>query len=247
MCICINGYILAALFLTLIIINGASIYNCDQKLAFTIVLSCPQFDFASDIAYLITEKFHNRTLLIACILSLSHSFFAFIYRLYTAKALVPRLLLWNPNEIIVLSYSFHGDPIPIPNIKRKPLPKFENNSSIAILFIIALTWIVAILFQLLYWAVFLLINVLYLSFVPFWFLVGVFLKMTKLLAIREVWNMYFSVWLGPKRYEYLKQTGAIDTGELNTDMCQEFAFETIPQVSTIVSSLCSPNYSKFTY
>ena len=232
LCVCINLFTAISVFVPMATLYLWCIYVSEKRLAIFVVLIFPVLDVFSDIAYVLTEKFYNTILFGLSIVSLSHAFLSFAHKLFSVGAIRPRLLIWNPNNIIILSYNCKDDYVPIPTIKGRAALEFKNNENLLILFIIFLCWVSLVVFQVIYLVLFVMINSIYLFFLPCWFTIGVFFKMTKLLALREVWNYWFSVWLGNEGFEYLKQEGAIDTSELNIDLFQEFFFETIPQVSS---------------
>ena len=117
-----------------------------------------------------------------------------------------------------------GDHIPYPTILGRRfslLISFEHHDNLYVVVLELLTWAVAIALQAF---TFLALP----AFLVFWFFVGVFLQMTKTIAMGTVWNIWFYVWTG---YDLWQDTeGTVDTEDLNYGLLSQFVFETVPHI-----------------
>jgi hypothetical protein len=67
-------------------------------------------------------------------------------------------------------------------------------------------------------------------FLAFWLLVGIFLQMTKTIAMGTVWNVWFRVWTGYGGGLWADTEGSVDSVGFKWDLLCHIGCETIPMI-----------------
>jgi hypothetical protein len=106
-------------------------------------------------------------------------------------------------------------------------PFFNNHDGLPHLFSFFAIWMAAGLYQLVIGFIFFIWFSCSLIFQSAWFLLGIFLHLTKLFTIGRVQTFWFYLWTGGNRFECDRD---VDIGTLNRDMLAEFLMESLPQL-----------------
>lgn len=247
--LCIFGGILA-LFL-------AFLGNDDPSIVpVLIILIFPLLDVMTDLAYLLSSKFYDVSIFVLLVLCFFHNVPFFVYLLLKHRAYPTAIehAWWLSSSTSAAdlaegrAITAEGDHIPYPTIfgKRfKLLFVCETHHNVYALAFELLTWCIAVLCQILW-----LIMLPFALF--FWFLLGLFLHMTNLLAVSRVWNVWFIGWTAKRDLEDVGG-GVVDTEELNHGLVLQFFLETAPQLilqaanNTLLGSWLSDPIALFSF
>eukprot|EP01032_Pedospumella_encystans_P017737 gene17737-20207_t len=214
------------------------LFGNDNQLVALIIMGFPALNVLTDLTYLLISRFYNLAIFIICVLFFMHPLPMFLYKLvkYQAWPYSIRYIWWigaatsfsasatrqsaaNPADI-----ARQGDHIPYPTFLGRRfslLISFENHDNLYVVVLEMFTWIVAVALQAL-------TLVALPAFLAFWLCVGVFLQMTKTIAMSNVWNYWFYIWTGYTHWS--DKPGAIDTEDLNYALLCQFCLETIPHI-----------------
>lgn len=239
-----------ALFALLVLIF---LFGNDNQLVVVIIMGFPALDVLTDLSYLLVSRFYNLALFILCVLCFLHPAPMFCYKLYQYRAwpYSLRYIWWLGSSS---SYGANkaagaaagavgqdgaaadaasqpasqpaptGDHIPYPTIlgqRFSLIVSFEHHDNLYVVVLEAITWIVAIALQAL-------TLVALPAFLVFWLLIGIFLQMTKTIAMGTVWNVWFFVWTGHRHWH--DTYGTVDTEDLNYGLLSQFCLETVPHI-----------------
>lgn len=214
------------------------IFGNDNQIVVLIIMGFPALDVLTDLTYLLISRFYNLTIFVICVIFFMHPLPMFLYKLYKYEAwpYSIRYIWWiGASSSFTASSTLHGanslahlsnqgDHIPYPTILGRRFSliiSFENHDNLYVVVLEMLTWVVAVTLQAL-------TLVALPLFLVFWLCVGVFLQMTKTIAMSNVWNYWFYIWTG---YTYWNDTpGAVDTEDLNYGLLSQFCLETIPHI-----------------
>eukprot|EP01031_Cornospumella_fuschlensis_P024809 gene24809-29980_t len=224
-----SSIITAAMILTtLALVVLACMSSSKQSVAIFVNLVFPTLDVFSDLAYLLTNEFYNLTLFILCLVFVLLPSYSFVKTLFERRA--RPCLYVKLSNIWWLEAGREEDHICFPKFPlfkssggRLPFLSSTEHSSFPSVVAELVAWIIAIVSQILTVVFFLPANVLFLGF---WFLVGVFLHLTKMLTVGKVWNAWFSIWTQSGIHD---TDVDVDTAELIQSLEEEFVAETIPQ------------------
>lgn len=230
------------------------LFGNDNQFVVLLIMGFPAVDALTDLVYLMISRFYSLPIFILCVLFFMHPTPMFFYKLYKYRALPYsfRFIWWlgysssfssiavdalnpaaspedgnnnsNNNNNATASITHTGDHIPYPTILGRRfslLVSFEQHDNLYVVVLELLTWVMAIVCQAL-------TLVVLPAFLVLWLMVGIFLQMTKTIAMANVWNLWFYVWTG---YNYWQDTpGAVDTEDLNYGLLAQFCLETIPHI-----------------
>eukprot|EP01033_Poteriospumella_lacustris_P015315 gene15314-10951_t len=219
---------LALILTAMAVVVLVCMYHGQQRVAIFINLVFPTLDVFSDLAYLTTNEFYNLALFVVCFVSIAIPTISFMKSLWERGA--------RPSLYVKLRDSWwlragnDQDHVYYPlfpffaaNGHRLPLLSSTEHSSFASVLMEGLAWVCAIVAQVATFVVVIPANVLFLGF---WFVVGAFLHLSKMITIGSVWNVWFQIWTQSD----LHATDVdVDTAELIVCLEEEFLTETIPQ------------------
>jgi photosystem II stability/assembly factor-like uncharacterized protein len=224
-----------------------------------VILIMPLFDILTDLLYLLTSTFYNKTLFFTSAVILCYPFILFSYRFLSLEAYPIRIfqrMFWlgysstylesqrlhpSPSLSPLVSKSQEGgDRVIYPTIFSKRFSLFLQFASHDTIF--------HLLFEILNWIIAILLQILTCFLIPFcclvWFLFGIFLETTKLIHITSIWNLWFRIWTSSDDFLDIGD-GILDTHSFHYAMLFEFFLETFPQLilqgvnNTLVSSWTS--------
>jgi hypothetical protein len=205
MCICLTREWKFAVFICFPIIFFAcvlaSVVKSKHKIAILVTLFSPALDVFSDLAYILTSRFYHTSLFGVSVGLFGVQVLNFVYRLYDLQAF-PRLVVWESNDVILFSYVMHY--FPTPTFRGKPIQFFEKPDSLMSWAALLMTWILAFISQIVLVISWVVLLVVYPGFQALWFCLGVFFHITKLLALREVWDFWMLIWMGDHRSKRLR-------------------------------------------
>ena len=207
-----------------------------RKYEALILMLFPTLDVYSDILYIFTSIFYNKSLIILSIVFFILPNFLFFGTLRKLKAVVPTNLIRFPGFKYVspnLIWLGMKDGYPLFDGTR-PSISFDQHDSIPKLLSYVVVWVVLIISQISYILAYLLLwPITSLLLVIIWSTVGMYLLQSKVLCIGNVWNFWFFFWLGSEQFNMLalERSGSnIDFGILNESLFTEFICETMPQL-----------------
>ena len=208
--------------------------NDDPKIVpVLIILIFPLLDIFTDLAYLLSSKFYDVSIFILLILCFLHPLPLFLYLLIKHRAFPTAIYYawWLSSSTTAAEIAdgrisiAEGDHVPYPTIYGHRFSLVfvcETHHNVYALAFEMLTWCVAVLFQ-----------VFWLVLLPFalvlWLVLGIFLHMTKLLAVSRIWNFWFYCWTATRDFEDVGG-GIVDTKDLNHGLVVQFFLETAPQL-----------------
>eukprot|EP01034_Spumella_vulgaris_P027693 gene27693-34455_t len=207
----------------------------DKQLVVLVIMFFPALDVLTDLSYIIISRFYNPAIFAFCIIFFVHPSVMFFYKLYKYQAwpYSLRFIWWlgssttfRLNATTSGRESIHGDHVPFATVfgrRFQFLMSFDNHDGVVVL-----AW------ELLNWAVAIFLQAATLVFLPFlvviWLMLGIFLQMTKTIAMGTVWNAWFYVWTGYGGGLWCDTEGSVDTEDLNYGLLSQFCLETIPHI-----------------
>lgn len=218
-------------------------YHGKQRVAIFVNLLFPTLDVFSDLAYLTTNEFYNIGLFIACFLSVAIPAVMFTKTLVERGARPSLYVKFRDswwlragNDLDHIYYPIF--PFFASNGGRLPLLSSTEHSTFGSVLLEGIAWICAITAQIATFVVVIPANILFLAF---WYLVGAFLHMSKMITIGTVWNVWFQLWT----QSTIHSTDVdVDTAELIQFLEEEFVTETIPQfVIQLINNLLLGRFS----
>jgi len=185
-----------------------------------LIFGAPTLDTITNLWYLFGENFYSPVLFALSVVTMSHGLIIFIAKLKFLNALPfgPYLLLVDFTFLGVTSSEEQamrkviiGNHEVVPMITSKfPLPKWgEGHFPLFVPFFcnsqrnplvvvwVLICWVSAVVTQVLIWVI---VFSLWPVFLSLWFLIGIILQMTKVLAIGRVWNVWFTMWTASDKY-----------------------------------------------
>jgi len=187
----------------------------------------PALDVFSDLSYILTSSYYSFWLFGLSVVAYSYGIPYFASFLIENR-IGPNLWLWPYKRAYWLGYSKSNDPIYFATVNGQRLLNLDSHSNLALVLVEAAIWLIALAAQaltLLIWPVF---SGMYFFLQAFWFVLGAYLHMTKLLSIGSVWNCWVYTWRGFV-VDIFTTDVVFDTEEHNTSLRNEFYFETLPQ------------------
>lgn len=211
----------------LAILTTAFIFGNDNQLVVLIIMLFPALDAVTDLVYLLVSRFYNVVVFIICVLFFLHPLPMFLHKLYRYRAwpYSLRYIWWlGYSSSAAAAGTVQGDHIPYPTCLGRRvalLCSFEHHDSLYAVLLEGLTWVAAVAAQAL-------TLVLLPLFLTLWLAVGVFLQMTKTIAMGTMWNVWFQVWTGYQHWD--DEYGTVDTEDLNYGLLAQFCLETVPHI-----------------
>lgn len=224
----------SVVFGTLVFITVLCIASGEKRVVILMNLFFPTLDVFSDLAYLLTNDFYSPILFGFGVLFIIFPVPTFLYKLYYLKA-------W-PVVKVTQSGVFwlragreeaqHGD-----SIYYAQFPCFGNNGRFPVLSCVRHENLLYLILEGFVWIIAIVCQILTLALVPvyivgnvllhvLWLFLGIFLLMTKTLAIGRVWNLWFRFWTASSAFD---TDVDVDTKDLNTYLHHEFYYESVPQ------------------
>lgn len=233
----------ALVFTAMAVVVMVCMYHGKQRVAIFMNLVFPTLDVFSDLAYLMTNEFYNVILFYACFASIA------IPAIMFSKTLVERRA--RPSLYVKLRDSWwlragnDQDHIYYPifpffasNDGRLPFLSSREHSTFGSVLMEGIAWLLAITAQIATFVVVIPANILFLNF---WYVVGAFLHMSKMITIGKVWNLWFQVWTQSTTHS---TDVDVDTAELIQFLEEEFLTETIPQfIIQLINNLLLGRFS----
>lgn len=191
----------------------------------------PTMDVMTDLAFILTSKFFNRTVFAFCIVFYVLSNVAFLYNLYEEGVWYRcfHKSFYTRDKILFLGVAASGHPT---WAKTKiDIPILRGTSIILYGPIYLAIWAVLVALQCAAPLLFCVYMLCHFAFIVVWLWVGFFLFQTKVIAITEVDFFWKVVWSGevPKRDES-EAYQMVDLSVLNQSLFLEFLLETLPQI-----------------
>jgi hypothetical protein len=230
-------FFLGALLAILVVIF---LFGNKNQVVALIIMVFPALDVLTDLTYILISRFYNVTVFVFCVIFFMHPAPMFLYKLYKYRALPYSIrYIWWLGSSSTYSESAaaittapdgdapaaqQGDHIPFPTILGRRfslLISFDSHDNLYVVVLEVITWMVAIFAQAA-------TLVLLPMFLVLWLMIGIFLQMTKTIAMGTVWNTWFYVWTGHTYWH--DEYGTIDTEDLNYGLLSQFCLETIPHI-----------------
>lgn len=220
---------LASTLSAMLVVFSLCVFSSGPGMAVKILANTifPALDVFSDLSYLLTVKFYNYALFGLSFCAYSYGVPYFVGYLITHN-IRPQVWIWSLESALWLGYSRSNDPIFFATVHHRRILNLDSHSNIILVLVEVVIWVAAISLQLLCLLLWPVVALLYFTFLASWFVLGIYLHMSKVLSIGRVWNGWVFIWRGFVADEFQTDI-SFDTEEHNVSLRNEFFFETMPQ------------------
>jgi hypothetical protein len=108
---------------------------------------------------------------------------------------------------------------------------FANHDSLPKVMLFLIIWVLMIVLQLFSFAFGVFWCFMTAPVAIVWLLIGFVLFQSKLIAVRQVWNLWIGVWTGSSELQKSDEEPAIDAAVINESILLEFVVESLPQAA----------------
>ena len=190
-CLCLSNSAFAVVMGAFVSIWVVGILVGENRFGLMMNLVFPTLDVFSDMAYILSTKFYSGAMFAVVLMVFLLPIPLFGHVLYDMNA--PPKLTWTSwDDVLWLSWQYFGDKYAVPTIAGRPSKLLQHFPHDNMLFfclhpVIWTTYLIIQLFGLI------ILVGSRLIFLAFFFVLGSFLHMTKLMAVGKVWNAFFKV------------------------------------------------------
>ena len=256
-----RSFICTLMVMCSIIFLFSLLYAGNNKIFMFVIASIPALNFFTDLMYLLTMKFYSREIFHVAIASFRLPNMYFILILYQMYA-PPYLSKLYPGYVYISPKLFwltldDGYPAMILSLpseeeiergnfqpKKYKFRVFKDHDSLHKLFIYCVSFFAVFMYQIFTLMLYVSFLIFICPVIIFWLCLGCFFYQSKIMAMKGIWNMWFSIWTNSDSHSI---TAEIDTSLLNEAMIIEFLLLSAPQLIIQVTnnSLVYNNWNYF--